>query len=178
MPAVFSVWAWAPGTLTLAALPVPAYNNIAISSRANLDILLQVLDASGAVLATFNPTGRPPASLAASGQVAIATPGPVYVSLAGTGAGDPVTDGYSSYGSLGSFTCTVRLFAIQFGSLGRIGRLVCLSHPNHAPPLLLQMAYEAGSLPPPSPPPMSPPPPPASPPPTSPSPPPKRGGKP
>lgn len=104
VPVVFSLSAWAPGTLSLAAFTTPPVKGIAADGRANLDIALTVQDAAGTVLAAINPTGTPASSfLNANGSIYLGSSGTYYVSVAGSGAGSPLDSGYSSYGSLGTF---------------------------------------------------------------------------
>ncbi|HVI49034.1 MAG TPA: hypothetical protein VM802_29480 [Chitinophaga sp.] len=66
----------------------------------DLDILATLYNSSGGVVTTANPTG-----LAASINTNLAA-GNYFVSVTGTGAGNPVTDGYSNYSSLGAYTIT------------------------------------------------------------------------
>ena len=56
---------------------------------ANLDALIKLVDASGAVLASANPTGALNASL----TFTLPSAGTYYVSVQGTGEGDPVAKG-------------------------------------------------------------------------------------
>jgi hypothetical protein len=73
--------------------------NIATPTRQpNLDILATLYNASGAVVASANPSGLAAALTATVGA------GTYYVSVTGTGYLDPATTGYSNYGSLGSYT--------------------------------------------------------------------------
>jgi hypothetical protein len=68
-----------------------------VSRDGDLDILVILYNASGAQIGSFNPAGlnsTVTANLAA---------GKYYISIDGTGAGNPVTDGYSDYASLGSY---------------------------------------------------------------------------
>ena len=65
---------------------------------ANLDILAELYDASNTLIASSNPLTR----LDAAFQVNL-TAGEYYLSITGTGKGDPLTDGYSDYGSLGQY---------------------------------------------------------------------------
>ncbi|HSI59283.1 MAG TPA: PPC domain-containing protein [Ideonella sp.] len=67
---------------------------------ANLDLRLQVLDASGAQLRK----AQPPATLAASLTVTLPSAGTYYLVVEGVGTGDPATTGYSDYGSVGQYT--------------------------------------------------------------------------
>ena len=67
---------------------------------ANLDVLAKLYSASGLV-ATSNPTD----SLAASFQVTLPA-GKYFIEVDGTGQGDPRTNGYSDYGSIGQYTVT------------------------------------------------------------------------
>lgn len=66
----------------------------------NLDILVTLYNGSGGVVTTSNPSGLP-----ASLNVSLAA-GTYYVAVTGTGAGNPASDGYSNYGSLGVYTIT------------------------------------------------------------------------
>jgi len=80
------------GTATLNFNPAAQYPD--------LDILATLYNSSGAVVTTANPT-----ALNATITSTLAA-GTYYVSVTGTGAGDPVTNGYSNYGSLGAYTIT------------------------------------------------------------------------
>ncbi len=67
-----------------------------------LDIFAEIIDASGAVLSTSNP----PNSLAAAFSIEV-TPGAYFLRVSGAGKGDPGTNGYSNYGSLGQYTVSI-----------------------------------------------------------------------
>jgi len=64
----------------------------------DLDILVKLYNSSGAVIGTYNPAG-----LNSSLSMSVSQ-GTYYLSVQGTGAGDPFTNGYSNYGSLGTYT--------------------------------------------------------------------------
>jgi hypothetical protein len=66
----------------------------------DLDILATLYNSSGAVVTTADP-----ATLNASISSTLPA-GTYYVSVTGTGSGDPVTTGYSNYASLGAYTIT------------------------------------------------------------------------
>jgi PKD repeat protein len=83
-----------PGTVTVSASP-------AVRS-ANLDLLIELRNSSGALLASANPVDGLPASLSFS-AAASAT---YYVSVQGVGKGDPLAGGYSDYGSVGQYAIT------------------------------------------------------------------------
>ena len=70
------------------------------ATYANLDILATLYDKNGTAITTSNPTG-----LNASISSTLAA-GNYYVSVTGAGSGDPVSTGYSNYGSLGTYTIT------------------------------------------------------------------------
>ena len=90
---VFSFRAGA-GTVTIGAAP--------FQRSPNLDILIELRDANGAVIAQSNPTAL------LTGAISVAVPGgSYYLSLQGTGNGDPLGLGYSSYGSIGRYTMSV-----------------------------------------------------------------------
>ncbi len=65
---------------------------------ANLDILATLYDASSTLIATSNPLG----ALNALFQMSLPA-GQYFLSITGTGEGDPLTGGYSDYGSLGQY---------------------------------------------------------------------------
>lgn len=81
------------GTVNITATPFAFYPN--------LDILLELQDANGVVVASANPDQALNASI--NQDVAA---GVYYVKVKGTGRGDVLGDGYSSYGSLGHYTLT------------------------------------------------------------------------
>jgi hypothetical protein len=83
------------GALTLNFNPAPRH--------ADLDILVKLYNGSGILLGTYNPTG-----LTSSISTNLAQ-GKYYVSVDGTGAGNPATDGYSEYASLGSYSISGKI---------------------------------------------------------------------
>jgi hypothetical protein len=91
---VFPFAAAAAGVMAATAAPA--------SAGPNLDILLQLINASGAVLASANPAG----ALAATLTFTLPEAGRYYLAVSGVGAGDPAGTGYPSYGSLGQYTLT------------------------------------------------------------------------
>lgn len=97
----------ASGLTTISALPAPV--------GPNLDIELLVSDADGTLLALEDPvsswsglSGAPVTGLGAT-VVRNLVPGTYYARVRGVGAGDPLVDGYSDYGSLGRYTFTVTM---------------------------------------------------------------------
>ncbi len=71
-----------------------------VSRHGNLDILVRLFNASGTQIGSFNPAG-----LNATVTASLAA-GKYFISVDGTGAGNPATNGYSDYASLGSYTIT------------------------------------------------------------------------
>jgi hypothetical protein len=69
----------------------------------NLDIILRLYTSTGAQIGTFTNTAN--ANLSAN-LVADLDPGTYYVSVDGTGAGNPANGGYSAYASIGSYNLT------------------------------------------------------------------------
>ncbi len=65
----------------------------------NLDVLAELLDSNGNVIATSNPENLISASI--NETVAAGT---YYLRITGTGKGDPLNGGYSDYASLGQYT--------------------------------------------------------------------------
>jgi uncharacterized protein YdeI (BOF family) len=71
-----------------------------VSRFGDLDIIVRLYNSAGAQIGSYNPAGLN-ASLSAS-----VSAGKYYISVDGTGAGNPATDGYSAYASIGSYTIT------------------------------------------------------------------------
>ena len=88
------VFPFAAGAGAMSASAAPA------AAGPDLDILLELLDAGGAVLASANPVG----ALAASLAYALPAAGTYFLRVSGAGEGDPAATGYSRYGSLGQYT--------------------------------------------------------------------------
>jgi len=87
-------FAAAAGTASFAVAPA--------ARSANLDALLTLHDATGALLASANPTE----ALGASLTVALPATGTYYLVVQGTGKGDPLGTGYTNYGSIGQYGLT------------------------------------------------------------------------
>ena len=82
------------GTINIDARP--------FNKSPNADLLVIVRDASHAIVASANPAD------ALNGVISIARPaGTYWVSIQGTGKGDPATTGYSAYGSTGRYSVKV-----------------------------------------------------------------------
>ena len=81
----------APGTFTASVMPA--------SRSANADLVLTLIDASGAEITSSNPSN----ALGASLSYQITTAGTYYVQVRSTGLGDPATTGYTGYGSVGNY---------------------------------------------------------------------------
>ncbi len=91
----------AAGTITV---------NVAPAARsANLDVLLELRDGNGTLLASANPLN----ALAASLSYSVAAPGSFYVGVRGTGQGDPLTTGYTNYGSVGQYALSATAPALS-----------------------------------------------------------------
>jgi hypothetical protein len=69
-----------------------------VSRFGDLDILVKLYNSSGAVIGTYDPSG-----LNSSLSISVSQ-GTYYLSVQGTGSGDPFTNGYSNYGSLGTYS--------------------------------------------------------------------------
>ncbi|WP_020475325.1 proprotein convertase P-domain-containing protein [Zavarzinella formosa] len=68
----------------------------------NLDIKAELLDSTGAVIATSDPSN----SMAAKITATISSTNPFYLRISGVGSGNPLTTGYSKYGSIGQYFVT------------------------------------------------------------------------
>lgn len=84
-----------PGTLSLTLSPA--------TRSANLDALVTLYTSNGAVLATSNPVDALNAAL----TYTLTTAGLYIVGVRGTGKGDPLVTGYTSYGSVGNYVLSV-----------------------------------------------------------------------
>lgn len=84
------------------------------STQSNLDVALELLDASGAVLTSSNPAG-----LAASISQTVAG-GTYYVRVRGTGYLDPVATGYSAYASTGEYILQATVIPPAGGGLAPV----------------------------------------------------------
>jgi hypothetical protein len=82
------------GTLNL-SLAVSAFGG-------NLDAQMQLLDSTGKLVATSNTL----TTLGTTLSTKITAAGTYYLSVSGVGKGDPKTNGYSTYGSLGQYLIT------------------------------------------------------------------------
>jgi PKD repeat protein len=80
-----------PGTVTLSVGPA--------ARSPNLDLLVELRNGSGALLASANPVDSLPASL----SYVVPAAATLYLGVQGTGKGDPTTTGYTNYGSLGQY---------------------------------------------------------------------------
>jgi hypothetical protein len=101
----FSITAAAGSATVAVAVTAPFGQGV---TRANLNAIAAVYDASGAVLTFLNPSGLDiPAA-----QVTFPSGGTYYVSVSGTGDATPATSGYSSYASLGFYALTVTYPAV------------------------------------------------------------------
>ncbi|TCO24665.1 pre-peptidase [Kribbella steppae] len=83
----------------------------AAATGGNLDIKLDLLDSSGAVVASADPASGQsdagtPTGLGASVTSAL-QPGTYYLRVDNVGYGDPLNTGYSTYGSRGAYSLTV-----------------------------------------------------------------------
>jgi hypothetical protein len=86
--------------------------------RSDLDMLITVYDSTGQAILSLNPTasitnqggGSSTNGLGiAARDVPLTSAGWYYVSVAGTGSGDPKVTGYSNYASLGQYALRVAL---------------------------------------------------------------------
>ena len=96
-PSDIDVFSFAGGAGTVTVTVNPA------ARAPNLDLLVELRDGAGALLASGNPVDALPATLTAT----VASSGTYYVTVQGVGKGDPLTTGYTDYGSLGLYAVTV-----------------------------------------------------------------------
>lgn len=101
----FSFWSNA-GNISLNVDPATVGPNLAIRA--------DVYNAGGTLIATINPAG----ALNAPINMTLGTAGQYFVKISGTGKGDPLTNGFSSYASLGNYRITGTVQAYTGGGGG------------------------------------------------------------
>lgn len=89
----FSFWSDA-GAISLLVNPAPLGPNLAVQA--------QLYDTAGSLLTTVNPAG----ALNAPVNFTLAAAGQYFLKVSGTGKGDPLTNGFSNYASLGNYRIT------------------------------------------------------------------------
>ncbi|WP_310394666.1 carbohydrate-binding protein [Hymenobacter sp.] len=72
-----------------------------VGRHGNLDIVARLFDGGGALIGTFDTPGGGQLNVALNASLGAGT---YYLQIDGTSAGNPATDGYSDYGSLGTFS--------------------------------------------------------------------------
>ncbi|WP_052732629.1 GEVED domain-containing protein [Hymenobacter terrenus] len=72
-----------------------------VSRYGNLDIVARLFDSGGGLLGTYDTAGNNNLNVSISTTLGAGT---YYLQVDGTGSGNPATDGYSDYASLGTFT--------------------------------------------------------------------------
>jgi Secretion system C-terminal sorting domain len=77
-----------------------------VARDGDLDILVSLYNATGTLINTY--TNQTAAALNATLRVNLAA-GKYFISVDGTGAGDPATGGYSDYASIGSYSITGKI---------------------------------------------------------------------
>jgi hypothetical protein len=97
---MFKLQAGAAGTLSFSVSVLTPWNGY---PRSDLDPAVKILSAAGADI----PSTQNTAGLAVSGTAALPSAGAYYIAVSGSGSGDALATGYSSYGSLGQFSLQV-----------------------------------------------------------------------
>jgi len=77
------------------------FNVNTVGRYGNLDIVVRLFNGSGAQIGTFDTAGGGNLNVGFSASLGAGT---YYLQIDGTSQGNPATDGYSDYGSLGTFT--------------------------------------------------------------------------
>lgn len=96
---------------------------------ANLDALVTLRDSAGAVLATANPSEV----LNASISLNLPAAGTYYVFVQGTGKGDPLSTGYTTYGSLGQYALAASYVSPVSGGQPPVSRITASTLRGTAP---------------------------------------------
>lgn len=95
---------------------------------ANLDAVLTVRNSAGTALATVNPVD----ALNASVTVVLPAAGTYYLSVQGTGKGDPLSTGYTNYGSLGQYVLNASYLTVS-GNQAPVAAIVASTLQGTAP---------------------------------------------
>jgi PKD repeat protein len=98
-PTDIDTFAFSAGAGTATFSIVPA------ARSANLDMMVTLRDAAGMLLASVNPAN----ALNARFRVTLPAAGAYHLSVQGTGKGDPLSTGYTSYGSVGQYGVNARV---------------------------------------------------------------------
>ncbi len=88
-------------TFTVASAKAVAITATPAAYSPDLDLQLELQDSAGNTLVSANPDGATAASISCN-----VTAGTYCVKIVGVGWGDPLTNGYSNYGSLGFYALT------------------------------------------------------------------------
>ena len=96
-------------TFTVSATQLVSISATPIEKSPNLDILMKLYNSSGQLITSYNPevargSNAYPTGMDASFSRREFTAGTYYVSIEGTGWGNPLNTGYSSYASVGAYT--------------------------------------------------------------------------
>ncbi len=83
----------------VAAAGNASFSVVGAARSSNLDALLELRNSAGQLLASSNPVD----ALGAGMSVVLPAAGTYYLHLRGTGKGDVLVDGYSSFGSVGQY---------------------------------------------------------------------------
>ncbi len=76
-----------------------SFSALGDATSQNLDILLEILDAGGTVIASANPDALTDATVTAT-----VAAGNYFLRVSGSGRGDVLGEGYSNYGGIGQYT--------------------------------------------------------------------------
>jgi PKD repeat protein len=108
---------------------------------ANLDAQLDLHDAAGQLLARVNPLE----ALNATVSTTLPSAGTYYLSVRGVGKGDPLTTGYTNYGSLGQYALTG---TVQSSTAGQPPvAAITASPPSGTAPLTVSFSADGSSDP-------------------------------
>ncbi|MBT9393172.1 carbohydrate-binding protein [Hymenobacter sp. NST-14] len=80
-----------------------SFNVNTVGRYGNLDIVARLFDGRGTQIGTFDAAGGGNLNVTVNASLGAGT---YYLQIDGTSSGNPATDGYSDYGSLGTFTIT------------------------------------------------------------------------
>jgi len=123
----------------ISAGPGPLNATVVPAMRSpNTDLVLNLLDSAGNVLASTNPTNQ----LSSVLYYTVPAQGTYFLDVKGTGQGDPLATGYSSYGSVGNF----RLSASYSSPSGTAPTAIISASPTSGSAPLAVSLNESGSI--------------------------------
>ncbi|XHR85236.1 MAG: beta strand repeat-containing protein [Gloeotrichia echinulata GP01] len=108
----------------------------------NLDILAQLYNSAGTLIASSNPTDLLSASITTN-----VVAGTYYLAIDGVGKGDPLSTGYTDYGSLGQYFINGKIDALTYASFSNSGAIsIPISGASNPYPSTINVSGVSGNI--------------------------------